>query len=269
MSYKMIVLDLDGTLMSSKNNILTRTKEALFKAQEAGVTVVLASGRPTYGMLKAAKELRLHEYPGYLLSYNGGRIISVPTNEMIYDKSLAPEISHELFDLAREYNLNIMAYEDDKIVTMDDDEYIQKESYINAMPINRVDDFKSALTFNSVKCLCTGSPEYLAEVELKFKERVGHKLSIMRSAPFFLEIMPQHISKSYSLQKLLDHLGLDVSQMIACGDGYNDLSMIEFAGLGVAMGNAVAEVKEKSNYITLSNDEDGIAHVIEKFIFNS
>ena len=90
MSYKMIVLDLDGTLMSSKNEILPETKQALFKAQENGVMIVLASGRPTYGMIKAAKELRLDEYPGYILSYNGGRIISVQTDELIYDKSLTP-----------------------------------------------------------------------------------------------------------------------------------------------------------------------------------
>ncbi|MGL4336680.1 MAG: Cof-type HAD-IIB family hydrolase [Turicibacter sp.] len=269
MSYKMIVLDLDGTLMSSKNEILPETKQALFKAQESGIMIVLASGRPTYGMVKAAKELRLDEYPGYILSYNGGRIIAVQTNEMIYDDSLTPEICHELYDLSREMNVNIMAYEDEAIVTMDDDEYIQKEALINAMPINRVADFKQAVTFNSVKCLCTGEPGHLAQVELQMKERLGDRISICRSLPFFLEFMPQNINKAYSLQKLLDHVGLDKSQLIACGDGYNDLPMIEFAGLGVAMDNAVDEVKAKANYVTASNDENGIGLVIEKFIFNA
>jgi len=173
MSYKMIVLDLDGTLMSSKNEILPKTKEALFKAQEQGVMIVLASGRPTYGMVKAAKELRLDEYPGYILSYNGGRIISVQTDELIYDKSLTPEICHELYDLSREMNVNIMAYEDEAIITADDDQYIQKEAHINGMPINRVENFKDSVTFNSVKCLCTAEPEYLAQVEIKMKERLG------------------------------------------------------------------------------------------------
>ena len=269
MSYKMIVLDLDGTLMSSKNEILPKTKEALFKAQEQGVMIVLASGRPTYGMVKAAKELRLDEYPGYILSYNGGRIISVQTNEMIYDDSLTPEICHELYDLSREMNVNIMAYEDEAIITADDDQYIQKEAHINGMPINRVENFKDSVTFNSVKCLCTAEPEYLAQVEIKMKERLGDRLSITRSLPFFLEFMPQNINKAYSLQELLEHVGLDKSQLIACGDGYNDLPMIEFAGLGVAMGNAVDEVKAAANYVTATNDEDGIAQVIEKFIFNN
>ena len=103
---------------------------------------------------------------------------------------------------------------------------------------------------------------------MKFKERLGERLSVMRSMPFFLEIMPQNINKAYSLQKLLDHVGLDKSQLIACGDGYNDLPMIEFAGLGVAMGNAVDEVKAAANYVTASNNDNGIAQVIEKFIFN-
>ncbi|MCL1950069.1 MAG: Cof-type HAD-IIB family hydrolase [Turicibacter sp.] len=264
--YKIIVLDLDGTLMSSKNQILPETKKALIRAQERGIKVVLASGRPTFGMVKAAKELRLDEFGGFTLSYNGGRIICAQSGDRIYDDSLTPEIAHELYDLAKEMNINIMAYEEEHIVTVDDDQWIQKESFINDMPIKKVEDFKTAVTFNTVKCLCTGEPDYLEGVEKKFQERLGERLSVMRSMPFFLEIMPQNINKAYSLQKLCDHLGIDKSEMIACGDGYNDLPMIEFAGLGVAMANAVAEVKERANYITKSNDENGILHVIEKFM---
>ena len=267
MSYKMIVLDLDGTLMSSKNEILPETKEALIRAQQEGLKVVLASGRPTVGLLKAVKELQLDEYGGFTLSFNGGRIINVQTNERIYDSSLPPEVCHELYDLSREMNINIMAYEEDSIITTDDDEYIQIESRINDMPINRVASFKDSVVSNSVKCLATGAPEHIALVEQQVLERLGDRLSICRSMPFFLEFMPQNINKAYSLQKLLDHLGLDKSELIACGDGYNDLTMVEFAGLGVAMGNAVDTVKEKANFLTASNDENGIARVLEKFVF--
>ena len=94
---------------------------------------------------------------------------------MIYDDSLTPEICHELYDLSREMNVNIMAYEDEAIITADDDEYIQKEATINGMPINRVESFKDSVTFNSVKCLCTAEPEYLAQVEIKMKERLGDR----------------------------------------------------------------------------------------------
>ena len=158
-----------------------------------------------------------------------------------------------------------MAYEDEAIITADDDQYIQKEAHINGMPINRVENFKDSVTFNSVKCLCTAEPAYLAQVEIKMKERLGDRLSITRSLPFFLEFMPQNINKAYSLQKLLEHVGLDKSQLIACGDGYNDLPMIEFAGLGVAMGNAKPEVKAYADYVTDDIDNDGWAKALKHY----
>jgi Cof subfamily protein (haloacid dehalogenase superfamily) len=107
--------------------------------------------------------------------------------------------------------------------------------------------------------------EYLATVEPKVIEEIGDKLNVFRSEPFFLEIMPKNIDKAYSLGKLLEKLGLTKDEMIACGDGFNDLSMIKYAGVGVAMANAQEVVKEAADYVTLSNDEDGIVHVIEKY----
>ena len=91
-------------------------------------------------------------------------------------------------------------------------------------------------------------------------------LNIYRSEPYFLEIMPQNIDKAHSLQKLLSSIGLTADEMICCGDGYNDLSMIEYAGLGVAMENAQPVIKEAANFVTRSNDEDGILYVIDRFM---
>ena len=112
----------------------------------------------------------------------------------------------------------------------------------------------------------TGDAEHLAEVEQREKDKYGGKLSIYRSEPYFLEIMPKGIDKAQSLQRLLDHLGLTKNEMIACGDGFNDLSMIKFAGLGVAMSNAQKIVKRNADYITFTNDENGVAHVVDKYI---
>jgi len=112
-----------------------------------------------------------------------------------------------------------------------------------------------------------GEGDYLATLEPLIKEKYKNTLNVYRSEPYFLEILPQNIDKAYSLSKLLEHLNLSKDEMIACGDGFNDLTMVEYAGLGVAMANAQDIVKEAADYITLSNDEDGIVHVLEKYIF--
>ena len=100
----------------------------------------------------------------------------------------------------------------------------------------------------------------------RLKEEYHSLLNIYRSEPYFLEIMPQNIDKAHSLQKLLSSIGLTADEMICCGDGYNDLSMIEYAGLGVAMENAQPVIKDAANFVTRSNDEDGILYVIDRFM---
>lgn len=268
MQYKAIVLDMDGTLVNSNHQVSPKNKEALLKIQEAGVKVVLASGRPTHGMITIAKELELDKYESYILSYNGGNITCMKTNEVIHSSALEKEIIHELYDFSREHKLGIMAYEDSSIITEDDDEYINLEVEINKMSINRIDNFKEYMQKESIKCLMTGHDDHVAKVEEILKEKYEGKLSICRSMPFFLECMPLNIDKGQSLDRLAKHIGITKEEMIACGDGYNDLTMIKYAGLGVAMSNGCDAVKEAADFITLSNDEDGVAHVIEKFILN-
>lgn len=112
----------------------------------------------------------------------------------------------------------------------------------------------------------TGEPEKIAKAQDVMRQTFGEQLNIFRSEPFFLEIVPPSIDKAYSLGKLLEYLGEKKEQMICCGDGFNDKSMIAFAGLGVAMANAQPEVKEVADYITTSNDEDGVALVIDRFM---
>ncbi|MGL4336679.1 MAG: Cof-type HAD-IIB family hydrolase [Turicibacter sp.] len=268
MTYKMIVLDLDGTLFSSQNQILSQTKDALLTFQKNGGVVVLASGRATHGMKKAAIELELDKYGGYLLSYNGGQIISFESMEVLFENTLTSEICHELHDMANEFEVGVTVYKDHLILTTKADEYITKDAEVTEMTLSCLEDFKGSVNFNPVKCMYVGHPKQISLAEVKMKEKIGDELSITLSMPHYLEFMAKDISKAYSLEKLLDHLGLCKSQLIACGDGYNDLEMIEFAGLGVAMENAVAEVKLKADYITASNDDNGIAKVIEKYIFN-
>ena len=266
MNYQMLVLDIDGTLTTSEKKISPATQEALLKLQKDGIYVVLASGRPTAGILPYARELKLHEFGNYILSYNGARILNLKTNEIIYDKTLPASVIPLLYEEAISSDTGLISYEGDgAIAATPIDKYMEYEARINRIPIREVPDFPSYVTFPVNKCLMTGEPEHLVAVEARLKKRFHGLLNIYRSEPYFLEIMPQNIDKAASLQKLLGSLGLTQDQMICCGDGYNDVSMIEFAGVGVAMANAQDVVKDAADFITGSNNEDGIVAVIEKY----
>lgn len=267
MDYQIIVLDLDGTLTNRDKVITPKTKAALLEAQERGKKVVLASGRPTFGVMPLAKELRLPEYGGYILSYNGGMIINCKTQEVVFSRRLPVESNSKIIDLSKEHGVNILTYEDDMIITRDAScPYVEKESVINKLEVKQVADMREYVTFPVVKFLMLDDGDYLALVEPKVKAVLGKNYSVYRSEPHFLEILPKGIDKAESLARLLELMGLKKEEMIACGDGYNDLTMIQFAGLGVAMENAVLPVRKAADYITLSNNEDGIAHVVEKFM---
>lgn len=265
--YKILVLDIDGTLTDSKKRISRVTKRALRKAQNKGVKIVLASGRPTPGIVPVAEELGFKEHGGYILSFNGGKIINYSEDNTVFESVLPGEIIPSLYSDSVENNVSIISYDKTSVLTeTPDDEYIIKEAALNKMPITEVKSFVEAVQHPVTKCLMTGEPTHLAEVEQKIKVKYGESLSIYRSEPYFLEIMPKGIDKAQSLSRLLQHLGLTKEQMIACGDGFNDLSMIKYAGLGVAMSNAQKIVKRSADYITFTNDENGVAHVVDKYI---
>ncbi|BCK00459.1 Cof-type HAD-IIB family hydrolase [Anaerocolumna chitinilytica] len=267
MAYEILVLDIDGTLTNSQKEISPKTYRSIMAIQERGHSVVLASGRPTPGILPLAKKLKLSEYNGYILSYNGAKVMNCKDGEVIFQQALNREYLPDLHLAAMKNNVGMISYEGDCVITDSKiDKYMELEARINGIPIKQVQDFISYVQFDINKCLMTGDPDVLKEMEPELKNKFIDNLSIYRSEPFFLEIMPKNIDKAYSLGKLLDYLGLSKEQMISCGDGYNDISMIEYAGMGVAMANAQDAVKNKANYITYSNDEDGIAHVIETFM---
>ena len=160
-----------------------------------------------------------------------------------------------------------MSYSDTAIFSAKEPgRYTLLESRINDMEVIVSEDFPSVLPPSVNKLLLPGEPEVLEALMPHLKETYHGLLSIYRSEPFFLEIMPQNIDKAASLQKLLNSLGMTADEMICCGDGYNDVSMIEYAGLGVAMGNAQPAVKDSADFVTRTNDEDGILHVINLFM---
>ncbi|RAP21097.1 hypothetical protein C2W64_03625 [Brevibacillus laterosporus] len=267
-NYKMIVLDLDDTLLQDDHTISARTKNALMKAQEAGVKVVLASGRPTFAMIHIAEELELEKYGSFILSFNGAKIINYKTKEELFSSTLPVETVHGLYDISKKEDVSILTYDGDDIVAETITAYTQKESEITGMHIKEVDSFNQAITRPVVKVLMVDEPTKLAIVEKKLQKQLEGKLSVMRSKPFFLEFTEAGVDKGTSLHQLIKQVGIEQEEVIAIGDSYNDLAMITFAGLGVAMGNAPDDIKEVANYVTDTNMNHGVAKVVETFILN-
>ena len=264
--YPLIALDLDGTLTNHDKVITPDTLKALHHAQDEGATLVIASGRPTFGIKPLIHELEMDTRGGYILSYNGGRIVDTVSREVLYKQRLPSEVLPVLYQYAKEHQHALLGYIGPDIITeMPDDKYAKEEEFTNKMTLRRVPSLLEALEPHPSKLLMTGDPEQMVVAEKALNEQLGDQMDIFRSAPYFLELVPKGVDKAHTLQRLLEIKGLTREQVIAFGDGYNDLSMILFAGMGVAMGNGVPEVKEKADYVTLSNEEDGIAAALYHF----
>ena len=264
--FRAIALDLDGTLTNHDKVVTPRTRQALLKAQELGTVIILASGRPTYGIVPVAECLELEKRGGYILSYNGGNIVNAKTGEKLFSQFLPDAVIPILYKYAKEKSHALLGYAGNEIITeMPDDPYVKEESRINKMNIRKVDNLLDALEPHPTKLLMTGDPTDMIKAEEKLVEILGEKMDIFRSAPFFLELVPKGIDKAQSLLRLLSKINLTPADLMAFGDGYNDLSMLKLAGVGVAMANAAPEVRADADYVTLSNEEDGVAAALLHF----
>lgn len=267
MAYRALALDLDGTLMDSKKQLSEVNKEAVWKAIDAGVAVILASGRPLFGVMPVADKLELHKRGGYVLAYNGGNIVDCKTGELVYSKQIPKECIDDICLVARECGVSPLSYYEDKILAeSDSDEYVIKEAFCNSAQIKVVSDVAGFIDYPVAKFLVVGEHDKLVPVQEKLLAKHSDALDIFFSEEYFLEVVPKDIAKDASLGALLLKLNIDRKEMIACGDAMNDLSMIRYAGLGVAMGNSYPGIKEYADYVAPTNDEDGVAAVIEQFI---
>lgn len=267
MKYKMLVLDMDDTLLTDDHLISEKNKEMLLQAQELGVYVVLASGRPTPAMEKYAQELHLAKYGSYMLAYNGAVIKRMSDSKILFEQSLTQTEIHELYDFSVANNTRIITYINDEIICESDCPYAELEAHITQMPLRRVESFKNAVDQSAIKCILLQDPEVLIGVQDTLRAAMPHK-AVTTSKPFFLEVTQKGIDKAASLARLGKELGIDASEMIAVGNAHNDLSMIEFAGLGVWVDNVHPDLRAKGDVIVASNNNDGVAEVVEKYILN-
>ena len=268
MKYKLLVLDVDGTLLNDEREISKRTLAALLKVQQMGVRIVLASGRPTYGLMPLAKTLELGNYGGFVLSYNGCQIIKAQNGEILFERRINPEMLPYLEKKARKHGFAIFTYHDDTLITdSPDNEYIKNEALLNNLKIIREDEFSTAIDFAPCKCMLVSDKEKaLIGLEQHWEKRLAGTLDAFRSEPYFLEVVPCGVNKANTLGALLEHLGVTREEVIAVGDGVCDVTMLQLAGMGVAMGHSQDSVKVCADYVTASNEEDGVALAVEKLI---
>lgn len=267
MTYKALALDLDGTLVDSSKKLSDVNKKAVWKAIDKGVAVILASGRPLFGVEPVADMLELKERGGYILAYNGGDILDCKTGKHIFLKQIPEQCIAEICKIARENKVQPLTYFENKILAESDgDKYVIKEAFCNSAEIKVVDDLPFFVDYPVAKLLVVGEHVKLLPVKEVLDRVYCDVLDAFFSEEYFLEIVPKNVAKDKSLSALMGILGIDRKELIACGDAMNDVSMIKYAGLGVVMSNAYENVKQYGDYIAPSNDDNGVAAVIEKFI---
>lgn len=267
--YKLIALDLDGTLTNDAKEVTPYTKKVLQEAAQKGAAIALVSGRPTIGIRRVAQELELNRIGGYILAYNGGHILDCKTGEDIFRALFPRDCIEEAIVFSRKAHIAMVAYDAEGIVTEGPvDQYVLHESYNNGIPVKQVNDLAAYLKDPFVKMVMCGDPERIAQLEPVMAEHFRGRLDIYKAESVFLEVMPLGINKAAGLQKLMRYLGVDREELIACGDANNDLPMMNIAGLSIAMGNAYENVKQAADFITKSNNDDGVAYAIMKFVLH-
>lgn len=270
MDYKLLVLDVDGTLLTDEGTISKRTLAAIKKVQQTGTTVVLASGRPLHGLWPIAKKLDLDKYGGYILAYNGAQIVDAPSGRLLLSQTIEQESIPFLERQANKHGVAIFTYNENEVLTNDaKSPYILREAAINDMKVREFKPLSDAVDFNPHKCiLVNDDAQEIALLEEEIKMRLDGVMNVFRTEPYFLEVVPKLIDKANALGVLLETFNVDAKELIVIGNGKADYSMIQLAGLGVAMGNAIDSVKRCADVVTASNNEDGVAIIIEEHILS-
>ena len=279
MAIKAIAMDIDGTLTNDEKVITPRTREKLLQVQERGIKLILASGRPVQGLQRLAAELELKSHDGLLVAFNGAHVVDAQTNEVLFDQAMPADELIRLLDHLKGFDVipwitegEFLYLEDAYRCTLNlpgggTKNIVKYERDACDLRIREVADLKDVAAAGPVdKLLTAGDPDYLQAHHEEMYAPFKDTLAAMFTADWYFEYTAPGIDKARALAGALPKLGIDASEVVAFGDGQNDRSMIEWAGTGVAMANAVDETKAAAQMVTASNNEDGIALALEKLL---
>lgn len=276
MNIKLIAIDLDGTLLSSDRKLSEENKKAIKKAKEKGIQIVLCTGRPLRSMKHYLSELDLLDDGDLAITYNGGLIQQTKTGEIIKQITFNRSESLDIYKLGQELKMPVNFIDLDYVYEPPypinaHSSYVSTNSDIpkdQALKFVDVDMDKLPDPFTINKIVMSRPTEELDQIIPKIPNSYHEKYNIYKSQPFILEFLPQYVDKGYSMRVIGELLGLEKAEIMGIGDQENDLSLVQNAGFGVAMGNAIDIVKQEAEFITKTNDENGVAYVINKFVLD-
>ncbi len=277
MAIKAILLDIDGTLTNSRKEITPDTKQALMKAQEKGMRLVIASGRPSRGIFKYGNQLDMRMNHGLFVCYNGARVVDCSTGDVYVDVTIPPELSKEVLAHMKKFDVRTIITHGSHMVVEDvyncmihdgDREFnvIEYESRMNGYRLMETEDLEEYTNFPVNKILTAGDSTYLQEHYQEMAAPFQGRLSMMFTANFYYEFTALGIDKGTALKTAMAKIGIQPEECIAFGDAENDISMLKYAGIGVAMGNGQPAVKKMADIIADDNDHDGIAKVLAPYL---
>lgn len=264
--YKLLAVDLDDTLLNSRLEISPGNQEALRLAGEAGVQVVLATGRMYQATLPYARQLDL---AGPLITYQGALVKHAGTGQTMSHRPVPLDLALAVMARVNRYGYHVNTYLDDHLYVARPTSEGERYADLSGVSLEAVGDLTGFLQRQGqdpTKVLVIAKEDQLDSLAQELRPVFGHLLHITKSKPHFLEFSHPQANKGHALAAVAEGMGVNREQVMAVGDTYNDLEMIDYAGLGVAVANARAEIKSRAGFITLSNDEDGVAVAIRKFI---
>lgn len=260
MDYKMLVLDLDDTLLNKNLEISERTVKTLHRLREMGVEIVIATGRMFSSALPYIKELEL---TGPVINYNGAYIKEVGKDKLIYHQPIPLDIAKEVIKDSEEAGLYINVYIDDRLFVSElneKSEIYYKTTGIQSEPVGKLSDF---IFESPTKMLIIEEDRDKIQDYLSyFKEKYRGIVEVTQSKAYFIEFMANRVSKGNAIKILSERLNIPLEEIIAIGDGWNDLEMIQTAGLGIAMGNAPAGVRKEADKVAGDHDNEGVSNVL-------
>lgn len=271
MQYRLLAIDLDDTLLDDNSKISVRNRKAIQKATEKGLRLIIATGRMFKTSVSYLADLGLNDDMP-LINYHGALVKKSQSREVVLHRPIDKDIAIAVAEEGERSGLHVSLFiEDDLYVGKETEQsrYYQSLAKIEVTEVGSLSKFMEKHDLNPTKMSIIRWDGTLDAIEEKLKERFGPKLSILQSRPYFLEITDHNATKGQTLRWFAEREGIKREEIIAFGDGHNDLDMISYAGLGIAVANARPALLGIADYITTSNNEDGVAAALEHFVLEN